>query len=137
MSNVDHNKKKTGLYIVLGIVAIAAVIAAFFIGKVSSYQTDESEPIETTIYEDNDSTDAVDSIAVTNNVVKEKEDKKNKSTKDSDTKPSVAEQIKEQNKQTSDATDNGDNLTPIPRDSQVKQDKDDDGELTRIEPQEE
>lgn len=136
-SNDDSNKKKTGLYIILGIVAVAAIIAAFFIGKGSSEQTDEAAPIETPVSEDNDSIDAADSVAVTNNVVKEKEDKKNISAKDSDTKPSVAEQIKNQNKQTSDAIDNGDNLTPIPRDKQVKQDKDVDGELTRIEPQEE
>ena len=126
-SNDDSNKKKTGLYLVLGIIAVAAIIVAFFIGKGSSEQIDEAAPIETPVSEDNDSTDAADSSAATSEEIQIEE-----SDNKPQTKSTVEEKIKQQNNEDSDSTTLHMGLTKIKREEHETTELKDNNKLTPI-----
>ncbi|MDE6648974.1 MAG: protein phosphatase 2C domain-containing protein [Muribaculaceae bacterium] len=138
VSNVSNNKgrKKTGLYIIIGILVICAIIAAFFIGKgIQSSKEEENVIEDKTSIDTTDSTLAENDTTVTETLpVESKQNENEMSSNVTVPKSNVADRIKEQNQNQSEATTIDEDLTLIPKNKEVEKDEqEEDSELTTIE----
>lgn len=108
--NRNSKKKRVGLFAIIGMLVVAAIIAAFFIGKVS-HSTEDSDGVPI----DSVATENADSISV-NDSANAKEASETRQS-DKEAKPTVQERIKQQAEEKADsaaATPNG--LTRINKD---------------------
>ena len=138
LSNVSNNKgrKKTGLYIIIGMLVICAIIAAFFIGKGIQSSKEEGKGIE-----DKTSIDTTDSTLSGNDTTVTEilpvEIKQNEIETPSNVtvpKSDVTDRIKAQNQNQSEATTIDEDLTLISKNKEVEKDEqEEDSELTTIE----
>lgn len=138
LSNVSNGKykKRTSLYVIIGILVVAAIIAAFFIGKEFQHSKDKGPALKDEISIDKtDSTETANDTTVKESLSVETTQKENQaSTGVSDQKMSVVNRIKAQNNEQSEDISINDNLTPIPNNDKGDNDKPEEiSELTRIE----
>ncbi|MDE7345169.1 MAG: protein phosphatase 2C domain-containing protein [Muribaculaceae bacterium] len=116
LSNVSNNKgkKKIGLYVIIGILVICAIIASFFIGKGIHTSKEEGQLPKDEILSDSisemeaESSSEIDTISEDN-----KEASTGEQTMEVKDKPSLTEQIKKQGKEKEDTTSNPNGLTKI------------------------
>lgn len=117
LSNVSNDKrrKKTGLYIIIGILVICAIITAFYIGKGIPTSKDEGQVpkdeilIDSISKKESENTLGIDSLSEDNQV-----SSSDKYVIEVEDKPSVQEQIKQQVEQRTDTVSNKPNgLTKI------------------------
>lgn len=109
-SNRNSKKKRVGLFAIIGMLVVAAIIAAFFIGKVS-HSTEDSDGVPI----DSVATENADSISV-NDSANAKEASETRQS-DKEAKPTVQERIKQQAEEKADsAAATPDGLTRINKD---------------------
>lgn len=136
-SNDSNRKKKMGLYIILGILIIAAIMAAYFIGKGSlGPSVEEQNANDNSIVETTDSTPSEKgSLPYEKKEIDIKRDiedvSKNESKTTSNSRKSVTEQIKAQDQSRVESFKGDEDLTPIVENASSEE------ELTPIENSEE
>lgn len=104
-SNTKNSKKRTLIFLILGILVVAAIVAAFFIGKGTGNSNDSTELPTDSI----DNIETVDSVPPAKAVEQKEADSSDAKGVESETKPTVQERIKKQAEEKEDtvATPNG------------------------------
>lgn len=108
-SNTKNSKKRTLLFLIFGILVVAAIVAAFFIGKGTGNPNDSAELPTDSI----DNIEIVDSVPTTKAVEQKELDSSNAKGVESETKPTVQERIKKQAEEKEDTIGAPNGLTRI------------------------
>ncbi len=129
-SNGNNRKNKVWLFVGVGLLIIAAIVSAFFIGKGSHGQVDDDKSLNDSISEvKTDSATIIDSVPTEKAVTPIEE-----TTTEVKDKPSVQEQIKKQAEEKVDTTSLPNGLTKIEKgDSGKKPNSKGNSKLTPIE----
>lgn len=106
--NTKNSKKRTLLFLILGILVVAAIVAAFFIGKGSGNSNDTTE-----LPTDSIDTEKVDSVPLAKAVELKESDSSDAKGVESETKPTVQERIKKQAEEKEDTVAAPNGLTRI------------------------
>lgn len=107
-SNTKNSKKRTLLFLILGILVVAAIVAAFFIGKGSGNSNDTKE-----LPTDSIDIEKVDSVPLAKAVELKEPDSSDAKGVESETKPTVQERIKKQAEEKEDTVAVPNGLTRI------------------------
>lgn len=130
VSNSHNHKKRIWLFIVAGLLIIAAIVAAFFLGKGSNIQEDGSQMLNDSII-----VEKVDSLIVTDSTpIKKAETSDENGVIEPKDKPTVQEQIKKQSEGKEDSVSPHNVLTKIEKGDDGKETgSNDNGKHTPIE----